>query len=77
MTRYLAGLSAMHGLVPPHPGPLVAVSALKANLGITLGLGVLVAIPTVIIAGPQPSRPRLPVARHKLISAVQFSTPFE
>ena len=48
----LAGLSAMHGLVPPHPGPLVAVSALKANLGITLGLGVLVAIPTVIIAGP-------------------------
>jgi len=26
----LAGLSAMHGLVPPHPGPLVAVTALKA-----------------------------------------------
>nr|WP_296772823.1 gluconate:H+ symporter [Rhodococcus sp. (in: high G+C Gram-positive bacteria)] len=48
----LAGLSAMHGLVPPHPGPLVAVSALNANLGLTLGLGVLVAIPTVIVAGP-------------------------
>jgi GntP family gluconate:H+ symporter len=48
----LAGLSAMHGLVPPHPGPLVAVTALKANLGLTLALGVLVAIPTVIIAGP-------------------------
>jgi gluconate:H+ symporter, GntP family len=48
----LAGLSAMHGLVPPHPGPLVAVTALKANLGITLALGVLVAVPTVIIAGP-------------------------
>ena len=32
----LAGLSAMHGLVPPHPGPLVAVSALDANLGLTL-----------------------------------------
>ena len=43
----LAGLSAMHGLVPPHPGPLVAVSALNANLGLTLALGVLVAIPTV------------------------------
>ena len=43
----LAGLSAMHGLVPPHPGPLVAIDALKANLGLTLGLGVLVAIPTV------------------------------
>ncbi|MFD9666858.1 GntP family permease [Rhodococcus sp. NPDC059968] len=48
----LAGLSAMHGLVPPHPGPLVAVAALDANLGLTLALGVLVAIPTVIIAGP-------------------------
>jgi gluconate:H+ symporter, GntP family len=48
----LAGLSAMHGLVPPHPGPLIAIDALKANLGLTLGLGVLVAIPTVVIAGP-------------------------
>lgn len=48
----LAGLSAMHGLVPPHPGPLVAVNALKADLGITLGLGVLIAIPTIVIAGP-------------------------
>ncbi|WP_377643803.1 GntP family permease [Oryzobacter terrae] len=48
----LAGLSAMHGLVPPHPGPLVAIDALKANLGITLGLGVLVALPTIAIAGP-------------------------
>ncbi|HKS98953.1 MAG TPA: gluconate:H+ symporter [Rugosimonospora sp.] len=48
----LAGLSAMHGLVPPHPGPLVAISALKADLGVTLAFGVLVAIPTVAIAGP-------------------------
>lgn len=48
----LAGLSVMHGLIPPHPGPLVAIDAIGANLGITLALGVLVAIPTVIIAGP-------------------------
>ena len=48
----LAGLSAMHGLVPPHPGPLVAIAALKANLGITLAFGVLVAIPTIALAGP-------------------------
>ncbi|WP_331449893.1 gluconate:H+ symporter [Streptomyces prasinus] len=48
----LAGLSVMHGLVPPHPGPLVAIDALDANLGVTLALGVLIAIPTVIIAGP-------------------------
>ncbi|MYS93401.1 MULTISPECIES: GntP family permease [Streptomyces] len=52
----LAGLSVMHGLVPPHPGPLVAIDAVKADLGVTLALGVLVAIPTVIIAGPLFSR---------------------
>lgn len=48
----LAGLSAMHGLVPPHPGPLTAIDYLGADLGTTLALGVAVAIPTVIIAGP-------------------------
>ncbi|SFB72564.1 gluconate:H+ symporter, GntP family [Nocardioides terrae] len=48
----LAGLSAMHGLVPPHPGPLVAIDSLHADLGVTLALGVLVAVPTVIVAGP-------------------------
>lgn len=48
----LAGLSAMHGLVPPHPGPLAAIDILGANLGVTLAFGVLVAIPAVIIAGP-------------------------
>ncbi|WP_330476141.1 GntP family permease [Terrabacter sp. C0L_2] len=48
----LAGLSAMHGLVPPHPGPLVAIDALKADLGVTLGLGIIVAIPTIAVAGP-------------------------
>ncbi|MDN6326203.1 MAG: GntP family permease [Corynebacterium sp.] len=48
----LAGLSALHALVPPHPGPLIAVNALGANLGLTLALGLLVAIPVVAIAGP-------------------------
>ncbi|WP_046500692.1 GntT/GntP/DsdX family permease [Streptomyces odonnellii] len=52
----LAGLSVMHGLIPPHPGPLVAIDAIGANLGVTLALGVVVAIPTVIIAGPLFSR---------------------
>jgi gluconate:H+ symporter, GntP family len=48
----LAGLSVLHGLVPPHPGPLIAVDALKADLGQTMFFGLIVAIPTVIIAGP-------------------------
>lgn len=48
----LAGLSAMHGLVPPHPGPLAAIQNLHADLGLTLVFGVAVAIPTVVISGP-------------------------
>lgn len=48
----LAGLSAMHGFVPPHPGPVIAIQNLHADLGVTLGLGILVAIPTIIVAGP-------------------------
>ncbi|MFG3229924.1 GntP family permease [Kitasatospora sp. NPDC048194] len=52
----LAGLSVLHGLVPPHPGPLVAIDALKADLGITLALGLLIAVPTLVIAGPLFSR---------------------
>lgn len=48
----LAGLSVMHGLVPPHPGPLAAIDAVNADLGVTLALGVLIALPTVVIAGP-------------------------
>ncbi|WP_433217986.1 SLC13 family permease [Dactylosporangium sp. CS-047395] len=48
----LAGLSVMHGLVPPHPGPLIAINALHADLGQTLAFGLIVAIPTVIVSGP-------------------------
>ncbi|WP_418202320.1 GntT/GntP/DsdX family permease [Arthrobacter dokdonensis] len=48
----LAGLSVLHGFIPPHPGPLAAIGILHANVGVTLALGLIVAIPTVIVAGP-------------------------
>ncbi len=48
----LAGLSILHGFVPPHPGPLAAIDSLKADTGDTLLLGLLVAIPTLIVSGP-------------------------
>ncbi len=38
--------------MPPHPGPLTAIDLLHADLGLTLALGVAVAIPTIIVAGP-------------------------
>lgn len=52
MMSALAGLSVVHALVPPHPGPLIAITALGANLGRTLAYGLLVAVPTAILAGP-------------------------
>jgi GntP family gluconate:H+ symporter len=48
----LAGLSVLHGLIPPHPGPLIAIGALNAQLGITLAFGLVVALPTVVLCGP-------------------------
>ncbi|WP_082102872.1 gluconate:H+ symporter [Robbsia andropogonis] len=48
----LAGMTTLHALLPPHPGPLIAVSALHADLGMTILLGFIAAIPAIIIAGP-------------------------
>jgi GntP family gluconate:H+ symporter len=48
----LSCLSVMHGLMPPHPGPVVAVDALKANMGLVLFWGFIVGFPTAMIAGP-------------------------
>lgn len=48
----LASLSVTHGFLPPHPSPAALIPQFKADLGTTLGYGLLIAIPTVIIAGP-------------------------
>jgi GntP family gluconate:H+ symporter len=48
----LSCMSVMHGLMPPHPGPVVAVAALKASMGLVLFWGFIIGIPTAAIAGP-------------------------
>lgn len=48
----LSCLSVMHGVMPPHPGPVVAVEALKADMGLVLMWGFLIGIPTAAVAGP-------------------------
>jgi GntP family gluconate:H+ symporter len=48
----LAGLSVMHGLVPPHPGPVIAASALGANPGLVVLWGLVIGLPTAALAGP-------------------------
>ena len=48
----LACLSVMHGLMPPHPGPVIAINALHANQGLVLMWGFVLGIPVAVIAGP-------------------------
>jgi gluconate:H+ symporter, GntP family len=47
-----AALSVTHGFLPPHPGPTVIAGEFGANIGEVLLYGFIVAIPTVILAGP-------------------------
>lgn len=47
-----AGIGVMHVLVPPHPGPMVAIDAIGADMGTTLVIGILLAFPVAILAGP-------------------------
>ena len=48
----LSFLSVMHGLTPPHPGPVVAISQLHASMGQVLLWGFIIGIPTATLAGP-------------------------
>lgn len=48
----LAGLSTVHGLVPPHPAPMIAIDAYDANLGKTILYSILIGLPVAILAGP-------------------------
>jgi gluconate:H+ symporter, GntP family len=48
----LAGISVVHGLVPPHPAALLAVTIYNADVGRTVLYALLVGIPTAILAGP-------------------------
>lgn len=48
----VAGLSVMHGLVPPHPGPMAAIEVLKANVGKTIFYSLLIGFPIAAVAGP-------------------------
>jgi GntP family gluconate:H+ symporter len=48
----LSHMSVMHGLMPPHPGPVVAVAALNAQMGLVLFWGFVIGIPTSLVAGP-------------------------
>ncbi|REE17236.1 MULTISPECIES: GntP family permease [unclassified Paraburkholderia] len=48
----VAGLSVVHGLLPPHPAAMLAVQAYHADIGRTIAYGLIVGVPTAIVAGP-------------------------
>jgi GntP family gluconate:H+ symporter len=72
----IAALSTLHGMVPPHPGPLIAVTGLHADLGTTILVGLVCAVPCIVLAGPVYGRwlaPRLPGVRPDATLLAQFT----
>ncbi|MBV6305148.1 GntP family permease [Candidimonas humi] len=48
----ISALAAMHGMVPPHPGPLTAIAILHTSVGPTMLYGFVAAIPAMVLGGP-------------------------
>jgi H+/gluconate symporter-like permease len=48
----LAGLSIVHGTLPPHPAAMLAATQYHADLGRTILFGLLVGLPAAALAGP-------------------------
>ncbi|MFV5696755.1 GntP family permease [Flavobacterium sp. ZT3R17] len=47
----LASLSVAHGFLPPHPSPMALSNILNADIGLVLIYGILISVPTILIAG--------------------------
>jgi GntP family gluconate:H+ symporter len=68
----VAGLSVVHGLVPPHPAALMAVSIYHANVGRTIGDALLIGVPVAVLAGPVYTRfiaPHIHIAQESSMAA--------
>ena len=48
-TALSAGLYATHCLVPPTPGPIAMAGTLNANLGLVIGIGLLISLPATFM----------------------------
>jgi Gnt-I system high-affinity gluconate transporter len=73
----LAALSVTHGFLPPHPSPSALVVQFKANMGLTLLYGLIVAVPAIIIGGPLFSRTLKAIPSKPLASFVPADMPEE
>ncbi|MEM8895318.1 MAG: gluconate:H+ symporter [Bacteroidota bacterium] len=48
----VAALSVTHGFLPPHPAPTTLAVIYEADMSITFLYGLILAVPTIVIAGP-------------------------
>jgi Gnt-I system high-affinity gluconate transporter len=71
----LAALSVTHGFLPPHPSPTAMVPMFGASMGKTLMLGLIVAIPSMIIAGPLFAKTLRKISSHPLDTFIKASMP--
>ena len=68
----VAGLSVVHGLLPPHPAAMLAVTAYQADMGRTILYGLVVGLPIAALAGPVFAAwiaPRIPLPAHNPLAA--------
>jgi Gnt-I system high-affinity gluconate transporter len=73
----LAALSVTHGYLPPHPSPSALVPMLGANMGKTLMYGLIVAIPSMIIAGPLFAKTLRKIPSHPLETFTKEAMPVD
>ncbi|WP_425485285.1 gluconate:H+ symporter [Burkholderia guangdongensis] len=64
----VAGLSVVHGLIPPHPAALLAVQAYHADIGKTIAFGLMIGVPIALIAGPL-----FALAIHKTVKLPEYN----
>ena len=73
----VAGLSVVHGMVPPHPAAMLAVGAYHADVGKTILWSLLIGLPTAALAGPVYAAwvsPRVKLARENPMAAILEGT---
>jgi GntP family gluconate:H+ symporter len=73
----VAGLSVVHGMVPPHPAAMLAVGAYHADVGKTILWSLLIGLPTAALAGPIYASwvsPRIRLARDNPMAAILEGT---
>ena len=73
----VAGLSVVHGMVPPHPAAMLAVGAYHADVGRTILWSLLIGLPTAALAGPVYAAwvsPRVKLGRDNPMAAILEGT---